>query len=53
MQISPEQIEKLVLERSEARKARNFKRSDEIRDYLLTIDVVLLDGPQGTTWEIK
>jgi cysteinyl-tRNA synthetase len=53
MQISPDQIEKLVLERSEARKARDFKRSDEIRDYLLTNGVVLLDGPKGTTWEIK
>ena len=32
--IAPERIEALIAERREARKARNFKRSDEIRDEL-------------------
>jgi cysteinyl-tRNA synthetase len=36
-----------------ARKARNFKRSDEIRDMLLVRGIELLDGAQGTTWKVK
>ncbi|HLO24878.1 MAG TPA: cysteine--tRNA ligase [Geobacteraceae bacterium] len=51
--ISAEEIEKLVGERSAARKARDFKRSDEIRDLLLTRGIELLDSPQGTTWKVK
>ncbi len=44
------QIDALVAERAEARKARNFQRSDEIRDTLAAAGVVLEDGPGGTTW---
>jgi cysteinyl-tRNA synthetase len=51
--ISPEEIGLLVEERAAARKARNFKRSDEIRDMLLVRGVELLDGAQGTTWKVK
>jgi cysteinyl-tRNA synthetase len=51
--ISPEEIEQLVEERAAARKARDFKRSDEIRDTLLARGIELLDGAQGTTWKVK
>jgi len=51
--ISSEEIERLVNERTVARKARDFKRSDEIRDMLLARGIELLDGPQGTTWKVK
>jgi cysteinyl-tRNA synthetase len=51
--ISPEEIEQLIIERSEARKARNFKRGDEIRDMLLEKGIQLLDSAQGTTWNVK
>ena len=30
-----------------------IKRSDEIRDQLLSRNIVLLDGAQGTTWQVK
>jgi cysteinyl-tRNA synthetase len=52
-EISPAEIESLIAERAMARKARDFKRSDEIRDYLLARNIQLLDGPQGTTWKVK
>lgn len=38
-----EEIERLIEERNEARKAANFKRSDEIRDFLKSRGVVLMD----------
>ena len=47
------EIERLIVERAQARAARNFKRSDEIRDLLLEKGIQLLDSPQGTTWNVK
>jgi len=51
--IPEEEIERMIEERAQARKARDYKRSDEIRDYLLAKNVVLLDSAQGTTWKVK
>lgn len=53
MAISPEEVERLVSERTAARKARDFKRSDEIRELLQSQGIELLDGPQGTAWKVK
>lgn len=44
--IDPE-IQALVDERQEARKARNFARADEIRDILRAKGITLKDTPQG------
>jgi cysteinyl-tRNA synthetase len=46
-----EQIEALIAERTAARKAKDFARSDEIRDTLKAQGVILEDGPGGTTWK--
>jgi cysteinyl-tRNA synthetase len=53
LEISVEEIEELIAERAAARKAKDFKRSDEIRDLLLSKNIALLDSPQGTTWSVK
>ncbi len=44
------EIDALVTARIAARKAKNFVESDRIRDQLLARNIVLEDGPQGTTW---
>jgi cysteinyl-tRNA synthetase len=53
MDISPEDIARLIAERAEARQAKNFKRGDEIRDLLLEKGIQLLDSGQGTSWKVK
>ena len=45
-------VERLIAERNAARKARNFKRADEIRAQLKDKDIVLEDTPSGTKWTI-
>lgn len=45
------EIEALIAERIAARKAKNFQRSDEIRDHLLQRGIILEDTPQGTRWK--
>ena len=42
-----DEIQKLVDERQEARKAKNFARADEIRDMLKEKGIILKDTPQG------
>lgn len=51
--MTADEIERLIAERVEARAARDFKRGDEIRDLLLVKGIVLLDSAQGTTWNVK
>jgi len=49
--ILDEEIEKLIEERQEARKNKDFARADEIRDALLEKGIVLKDTRQGVQWE--
>jgi cysteinyl-tRNA synthetase len=42
-----------IAARNAARKTRDFKESDRIRDELLAKGIVLKDGPEGTSWEVK
>ena len=45
------EIERLIAERNAARKAKDFARSDAIRDRLAEQGVVLEDTPQGARWK--
>ena len=44
-------IEALIAERAAAKKAKDYKKADEIRASLLAEGIVLIDTPQGTRWE--
>lgn len=51
--ISEDEIRELLDQRTEARKARNFKLADEIRDKLLSWGILIEDGPKGSIWRVK
>jgi len=51
--LTEDKIEQLVRSRNAARKAKDFKESDRIRDELAAMGVVLKDNKDGTTtWEV-
>jgi cysteinyl-tRNA synthetase len=47
---TPSEIQALLTERVEARAAKNFARSDEIRKELAARGVEVLDSKSGSTW---
>jgi cysteinyl-tRNA synthetase len=47
------EVEARIAERAEARRAKDFARGDAIRDALLARGVAILDGPDGTTWDVE
>ena len=51
--LSDGEIEAFIVERNEAKKARNFKRSDEIRNLLLEKGILLEDTKDGVRWKRK
>jgi cysteinyl-tRNA synthetase len=53
LQLTEEEIFRSIEERNLARKEKNWKRADEIRNDLLSKGIVLEDTPTGTIWKIK
>ena len=50
-EFNDEHIQALIDERNEARKNKNFARSDQIRDELKAQGIILEDTPQGTRFK--
>jgi len=46
------EVEKLIKQRTEARKAKDWAKADEIRDKLKAMNVILEDTPNGVKWSI-
>lgn len=44
------EIEKMILERSEAKTNKDYQKADEIRDRLLQLGIKIEDGKSGTEW---
>ena len=51
--IEEEEVERLIEERAQARKEKNWARADEIRDKLAEMSILVEDKPEGTRWRVK
>jgi cysteinyl-tRNA synthetase len=51
--LSEEEILRLIEERNMSRKRKNWERADKIRGDLLLKGIILEDTPSGTQWKIK
>jgi cysteinyl-tRNA synthetase len=52
-QLSRAKVDELVVARTTARTNKDYARSDELRNELLAMGIVVNDGVQGTTWEVQ
>jgi cysteinyl-tRNA synthetase len=50
-ELSDQEIEKLVVERTRAREERDFARADEIRARLTEAGIAVEDTPDGARWK--
>lgn len=51
--VDPSSIDALVKERFEARKAKDWKKADQIRDKLSGMDIIIEDRPEGSIWKFN
>ncbi len=50
--IDPAKVEAHIAARNDARKAKDFKRGDELRNELKAMGVEIMDTAAGTTWKV-
>jgi cysteinyl-tRNA synthetase len=48
--LSAEAIEAYIVERKDAKLAKNYARADEVRQLLIESKIIVEDFPTGTTW---
>ena len=53
VEVDEELVNRLIVERKEARESKNWARADEIRNELSAMNIELLDTKEGTTWKVK
>ncbi len=51
--IDPQEVERLVAERAQARAARDWARADASRAGRDALGVLVMDGPEGSTWRVR
>ena len=51
--IDENRVAELIAARAAARSAKNWAEADRVRDELDAMQIVVRDGPEGTTWELK
>lgn len=51
--ITEDEVQVMIDARAQARKDKDFKLADKIRDDLHDKGILLEDGPKGTTWRVK
>lgn len=49
----PKEAEELIRKREQARKAKDWKKADQIRQQLKAIGIIIEDTPQGVKWRIE
>lgn len=52
MKLSRAEVDAIVAERTQAREAKDFAKSDELRDKLNAMGIAISDTTQGTLWEV-
>jgi len=53
LNLREEDILRRIEERNTARKEKNWKKADDVRNDLLAMGIVLEDTPSGTQWKLK
>jgi len=51
--IDIDMVNSMIEERASARKSKDFKRADEVRNKLLEMGITIMDTPDGTIWRIE
>ncbi|MDC0980422.1 cysteine--tRNA ligase, partial [Bdellovibrionales bacterium] len=51
--LSREKIDGLVADRISARESKDYKKSDEIRDELASLGILVQDSVEGSFWEVE
>lgn len=49
----PKEAEELIRKREEARRAKDWKTADQIREQLRAMGIIIEDTPQGVKWRIE